>query len=69
MNAFRILQKLKDDTFKPAATEYMIVDNVDVEGALSTSEIKKWLIPAFSRYNLILQHMQTYRKLQTMRKS
>ena len=41
MNAFRILQKLKDDTFKPAATEYMIVDNVDVEGALSTSEIKE----------------------------
>lgn len=27
--------------FKPAATEYMIVDNVDVEGALSTSEIKE----------------------------
>ena len=41
MNAFRVLQKLKDDTFKPAATEYMIVDNVDVEGALSTSEIKE----------------------------
>ena len=31
MNAFRILQKLKDDTFKPTATEYMIVDNVDAE--------------------------------------
>lgn len=41
MNAFRVLQKLKDDTFKPTATEYMIVDNVDVQGALSTSEIKE----------------------------
>ncbi|KEK24422.1 polysaccharide deacetylase family protein [Bacillus gaemokensis] len=41
MNAFRILQKLKDDTFKPTATEYMIVANVDVEGALSTVEIKE----------------------------
>ena len=41
MNAFRVLQKLKDDTFKPTATEYMIVDNVDVEGALSSAEIKE----------------------------
>ena len=41
MNAFHVLQKLKDDTFKPTATEYMIVDNVDVEGSLSTSEIKE----------------------------
>ena len=41
MNAFHVLQKLKDDTFKPTATEYMIVDNVDVEGSLSTSEIKR----------------------------
>ena len=41
MNAFRILQKLKDDTFKPTATEYMIVDNVDAESSLSTSEIKE----------------------------
>ena len=47
----------------------MIVDNVDVEGALSTSEIKEMVDSAFSRCNLILQHMQTYRKLQTMRKS
>ncbi|WP_242144336.1 MULTISPECIES: polysaccharide deacetylase family protein [unclassified Bacillus cereus group] len=41
MNAFRILQQLKDDTFKPTATEYMIVDNVGVEGALSADELKE----------------------------
>lgn len=41
MNAFHVLQKLKDDTFKPAATEYMIVNNVDAEGSLSTSDIKE----------------------------
>ncbi|MBJ8083600.1 polysaccharide deacetylase family protein [Bacillus cereus group sp. N14] len=41
MNAFHILQKLKDDTFKPTATEYMIVNNVDAEGSLSTSDIKE----------------------------
>ncbi|MDM5153158.1 polysaccharide deacetylase family protein [Bacillus sp. DX1.1] len=41
MNAFRILQKLKDDTFNPTATEYMIVDNVDVEGSLSTVDVKE----------------------------
>ncbi|WP_242227123.1 polysaccharide deacetylase family protein [Bacillus cereus group sp. BfR-BA-01315] len=41
MNAFHILQKLKDDTFKPTATEYMIVDNIDAEGSLSTADIKE----------------------------
>ncbi|MBC6971833.1 polysaccharide deacetylase family protein [Bacillus sp. Xin] len=41
MNAFHILQKLKDDTFKPVATEYMIVDNIDAEGSLSTTDIKE----------------------------
>lgn len=41
MNAFHVLQKLKDDTFKPVATEYMIVNNVDAEGSLSTSDIKE----------------------------
>lgn len=41
MNAFRILQKLKDDTFEPTATEYMIVNNVDTEGSLSTTDIKE----------------------------
>ena len=69
MNAFHVLQKLKDDTFKPAATEYMIVNNVDAEGSLSTSDIKKWWIPAFSLCNLILQHMRTCRRLQTMKKN
>ncbi|PEY30681.1 polysaccharide deacetylase [Bacillus cereus] len=41
MNAFHILKKLKDDTFKPTATEYMIVDNIDAEGSLSTADIKE----------------------------
>jgi peptidoglycan/xylan/chitin deacetylase (PgdA/CDA1 family)/uncharacterized protein YcfL len=29
VNAFYILQRLKDDTFQPAATEYMIADRID----------------------------------------
>ncbi|EEL52357.1 MULTISPECIES: polysaccharide deacetylase family protein [Bacillus cereus group] len=43
MNAFHILQKLKDDKFKPTATEYMIVDNIDAEGSLSTADIKEMI--------------------------
>ncbi|PGZ97219.1 polysaccharide deacetylase [Bacillus pseudomycoides] len=41
MNAFHILQKLKDDKFKPTATEYAIVNSIDTEGSLSTADIKE----------------------------
>ncbi|MFD0767814.1 polysaccharide deacetylase family protein [Bacillus sp. CGMCC 1.60114] len=43
MNAFHILQKLKDDKFKPTATEYVIVNSIDTEGSMSTADIKEMI--------------------------
>ncbi|MFD3447621.1 polysaccharide deacetylase family protein [Microbacteriaceae bacterium 4G12] len=42
MNAFRILQKLKDDRFHPTATEYMIANCIDGgDSWLSTNDLKE----------------------------
>ncbi|SFJ53775.1 MULTISPECIES: polysaccharide deacetylase family protein [unclassified Bacillus (in: firmicutes)] len=41
LNAFHILQKLKDDKFRPTATEYMITNSIDTDGSLSTADIKE----------------------------
>ncbi|MFZ7943586.1 polysaccharide deacetylase family protein [Neobacillus sp. 19] len=42
MNAFRILQELKDERFQPAATEYVVAGNIDSSPYyLSADEIKE----------------------------
>lgn len=43
MNALHIFQKLKDDKFKPTATEYVIVNSIDTEGSVSTADIKEMI--------------------------
>ncbi|MEW8987316.1 MAG: polysaccharide deacetylase family protein, partial [Bacillus sp. (in: firmicutes)] len=42
LNAFHILQKLKDETFQPIATEYVIAGAIDSDpGMLTSAEIKE----------------------------
>ncbi|MFK9090347.1 polysaccharide deacetylase family protein [Bacillus salipaludis] len=41
LNAFRILQGLKDDHFQPAATEYMIAGNIGNDSSLSTEDLQE----------------------------
>ncbi|MFF2450057.1 polysaccharide deacetylase family protein [Neobacillus sp. NPDC058068] len=44
LNAFRILQELKDDQFQPAATEYVIAGSIDSGPyRLSTEDIKEMM--------------------------
>ncbi|WP_416829057.1 polysaccharide deacetylase family protein [Ectobacillus polymachus] len=39
-NAYNVLKKLKDDSFQPAATIYMISALIDMDGYLSANDIK-----------------------------
>lgn len=41
MNALRILQGLKDDKFQPAATEFIVANDIDAPNRLSKDEIKQ----------------------------
>ena len=43
MNALHILQKLKDDTFQPTATEFLTANEIDKPNRLSTDDIKQMM--------------------------
>ncbi|MDM5186838.1 polysaccharide deacetylase family protein [Bacillus sp. DX4.1] len=43
MNALHILQKLKDDKFQPAATEFVVSNDLDKPNRLTTDEVKQML--------------------------
>ena len=43
MNALHILQKLKDDTFQPTATEFIVSNTINTENRLTTDDIKQML--------------------------
>ncbi|EOP31236.1 polysaccharide deacetylase family protein [Bacillus toyonensis] len=43
MNALHVLQKLKDDTFQPAATEFLTSNEIDKPNRLSTDDIKQMI--------------------------
>ncbi|PEY30683.1 polysaccharide deacetylase [Bacillus cereus] len=43
MNALHILQKLKDDRFQPAATEFLVSSTIDTPNRLTTDDIKQML--------------------------
>ncbi|WP_459502096.1 polysaccharide deacetylase family protein [Bacillus sp. C1] len=43
MNALHILQKLKDDRFQPAATEFLVSNDIDKPNRLTTDEVKQML--------------------------
>ncbi|WP_369901317.1 polysaccharide deacetylase family protein [Bacillus manliponensis] len=41
MNALHILQKLKDDTFQPTATEFIVSNTINTENRLTIDDIKQ----------------------------
>ncbi|MFD3447619.1 polysaccharide deacetylase family protein [Microbacteriaceae bacterium 4G12] len=41
VNALAIFQKLKDEHFQPAATEYLVTDSLDLPGKLTKDDVKQ----------------------------